>query len=83
MLGEYDFVTIVEAATNEAVARFSIELGVKAGMHITTLPCVPVSRPDVSNGEGLPDLETDVRLNPEVVWEQETGPGSTSTLATD
>lgn len=41
VLGEYDFVTIVEADSNEAIARFSIELGVKAGVHITTLPVVP------------------------------------------
>jgi uncharacterized protein with GYD domain len=44
VLGSYDFVTLVEAESNEQVARFSIELGVKAGVHITTLPAVPISR---------------------------------------
>jgi uncharacterized protein with GYD domain len=44
VLGEYDFVTMIEAASNELVARFSIELGVKAGVHITTLPVVPAAR---------------------------------------
>ena len=44
VLGEYDFVTIVEAENNELVARFSIELGVKAGVHIATLPAIPISR---------------------------------------
>ena len=43
VLGSYDFVSIIEAADNEAVARFSIELGVRAGVHITTLPAVPVA----------------------------------------
>jgi uncharacterized protein with GYD domain len=44
VLGDYDFVTIVDAESNEAVARFSIELGVKAGVHVTTLPAIPISR---------------------------------------
>jgi uncharacterized protein with GYD domain len=44
VLGSYDFVTLVEAESNEQVAKFSIELGVRAGVHITTLPAVPISR---------------------------------------
>ena len=44
VLGQYDFVTIFEAQGNEEIARFSIELGVKANVHITTLPTVPASR---------------------------------------
>ena len=44
VLGEYDFVTIVEAESNERMARFSLELGVRADVHITTLPAVPISR---------------------------------------
>jgi len=42
VLGDYDFVTILEAPDNEAAARFSLELGVRAGAHIVTLPAVPV-----------------------------------------
>lgn len=42
VLGDVDFVTILEAPDNEAAARFSLELGVRAGAHITTLPAVPV-----------------------------------------
>lgn len=42
VLGRYDFVTIIEAPDNDAVARFSLELGVRAGVHIETLPAVPV-----------------------------------------
>jgi uncharacterized protein with GYD domain len=44
VLGEHDFVTIVEADSNERIARFSLELGVRARVHITTLPAIPISR---------------------------------------
>ncbi len=44
VLGDYDFVSIVEAPDNSSVARFSLELGVKAGVHIMTLPAIPISR---------------------------------------
>ena len=42
VLGDYDFVTILEAPDNEAAARFSLELGVESGAHIQTLPAVPI-----------------------------------------
>lgn len=42
VLGRFDFVTILEAPDNDSAARFSLELGVKAGAHIETLPAVPV-----------------------------------------
>jgi uncharacterized protein with GYD domain len=44
VLGEFDFVTLVEADGNDAIARFSLELGVRAGVHITTLPVVPAAQ---------------------------------------
>jgi uncharacterized protein with GYD domain len=44
VLGEFDFVTLVEADSNDAIARFSLELGVRAGVHITTLPVVPAGQ---------------------------------------
>ena len=46
VLGNYDFVSIVEAPDNEAIARFSLDLGVRAGVHVTTLPAIPVTRLD-------------------------------------
>jgi uncharacterized protein with GYD domain len=46
VLGAYDFVTIVEAEDNDRMARFSLELGVGAKVHITTMPAVPISRLD-------------------------------------
>ena len=44
VLGQYDFVTIVEAEDNTRMARFSLELGVGAMVHIHTLPAVPITR---------------------------------------
>jgi uncharacterized protein with GYD domain len=66
VLGQYDFVTLVEAPNNEAVARFSIELGVKAGVHITTMPVIPASRLNV--GEDVTYAETSAEATgPQVV----------------
>ena len=44
VLGQYDFISMIEADDNEAVARFSLEFGVRAGAHVETLPAVPISR---------------------------------------
>ncbi|MEE8337181.1 MAG: GYD domain-containing protein [Dehalococcoidia bacterium] len=44
VLGDYDFVSLVEAPDNDTIARFSLELGVKAGAHVTTLPAIPITR---------------------------------------
>ena len=49
MLGRYDFVVMAEAEDNEAVARLSLEIGVKAGLHIETLPATPVGAPEVNS----------------------------------
>ena len=42
VLGGHDFVMILEAVDNESAARFSIELGARAGAHISTLPAIPI-----------------------------------------
>jgi uncharacterized protein with GYD domain len=41
-LGPYDFVNIVEAADNLAVARVSAELGSRGTLKLTTLPAIEV-----------------------------------------
>jgi uncharacterized protein with GYD domain len=41
-LGPYDFVNIVEAADNAAIARISIELSSRGSVRILTLPAVPI-----------------------------------------
>jgi uncharacterized protein with GYD domain len=62
VLGEYDFVSIVEAPDNETMARFSLEFGVRAGAQIETLPAIPITRfegalrdPSVSAAASLTD----------------------------
>ena len=42
VLGRYDFVMMVEADDNGAVARLSLEFGVRAGLHIETLPAIAI-----------------------------------------
>ena len=36
VLGRYDYLMMVEADDNDAVARLSLELGVKTGLHVET-----------------------------------------------
>ena len=43
VLGPYDFVSIIQAPDNDAAARYSIQLGVRIGVSITTLPAVPIA----------------------------------------
>ena len=42
VLGPYDFISLVEAADNEVIARVSMELGARGTVHIVTLPAIPV-----------------------------------------
>lgn len=42
VLGQYDFVNILDAPNNEAIAKISIELGSRGTVHIITLPAIPV-----------------------------------------
>ena len=59
VLGEYDFVAIVEADDNETVARFSLELGVAAGVHVETMPAIPITRlgPELNGAEAAVELD--------------------------
>ncbi len=41
-MGEYDFVNIIEAPTNEVTARISVELGARGTIKIKTLPAIAV-----------------------------------------
>ncbi len=42
VLGQYDFINLVEAPDNEVIARVSIEFGARGTVQIMTLPAVPV-----------------------------------------
>lgn len=42
VIGPYDFVTILEAANNEAIARVSVELGARGTIQVETHAAIPV-----------------------------------------
>ena len=42
LLGPYDFLNILEAPNNEAIARISIEFGSRGTVQITTLPAIAI-----------------------------------------
>jgi uncharacterized protein with GYD domain len=42
VLGNYDFVNVVEAPTNEVIARISVELGSRGTIQLTTLPAMSI-----------------------------------------
>ncbi|PYM63785.1 MAG: GYD domain superfamily, partial [Candidatus Rokuibacteriota bacterium] len=42
VLGPYDFVTVIEAPDNEAVAKVSMELGARGSLQMMTMPAIPV-----------------------------------------
>jgi len=42
VLGEYDFVNVLEAPDMETIARISVELGSRGSVHIKTLVAIPV-----------------------------------------
>jgi uncharacterized protein with GYD domain len=42
VLGGYDFVSVLDAADNDTVARISVELGARGTVQITTLPAIVV-----------------------------------------
>jgi uncharacterized protein with GYD domain len=67
VLGDYDFVTIVDAPSNDVMARFSIELGVRAGVHIKTLPTIPASQLEAARGGDRGTEGAELALGPEDV----------------
>ena len=44
LLGAYDFITTVEAPSNDAIARLSVSLGGRGTVAITTLSAIPVEQ---------------------------------------
>ena len=63
VLGNYDFVSMVEAPDNASIARFSLNLGVRAGVHVTTLPAIPVTRLEMASSPDPAAME--VMASPE------------------
>jgi uncharacterized protein with GYD domain len=42
LLGQYDFLNLVEAPDNETVMKMSVELGSRGSVHLVTLPALPI-----------------------------------------
>ena len=42
LLGQYDFLNIVEAPDNETVMKMSVEIGSRGSVQMNTLPAIPV-----------------------------------------
>ena len=51
VLGNIDFVAILEAEDNATAARFTLELGVRAGLQTTTMPAIPIGRLEDRSGD--------------------------------
>lgn len=51
VLGEYDFILIAEAKNNESIARLSLSLGARAGLHIETLPAITANFLEMPTGQ--------------------------------
>ncbi len=65
VLGGYDVVGIIEAPDNEAAARYSLQLGVRIGAQIQTLPALPLSMLEERPDDVLDRLRRGVELTPE------------------
>jgi len=44
VLGGYDFVNVIEAPSNEVMARIAMELGARGTLKITTLPAMSIDQ---------------------------------------
>ena len=65
VLGAYDYINIVEAGDNSTIALFSLQLGVKVGAHVTTLPTIPLGRFEELEEQERPDVEAGAQVNGE------------------
>jgi uncharacterized protein with GYD domain len=43
VLGQYDFISVIEAPDNETVAHMSLDLGSRGTVNIMTLPAIPIA----------------------------------------
>ena len=42
VLGPYDFVTVIDAPSNAAISRISVELGARGGVAAMTMAAIPL-----------------------------------------
>ena len=64
VLGRYDFLMMIEADDNDAVARLSLEIGVSTGLHIETLPAIPIGFLSDGGQDDPITMPESVRLTP-------------------
>jgi len=64
---------MIEADDNDAVARLSLELGMRTGLHLETLPAIPIGFMGDGPTPDLSDQEESVRITPDFTPEE--GPG--------
>ncbi len=43
VVGQYDFITLIDAPSNEAVLKMSVELGSRGTMNMVTLPALSIN----------------------------------------
>jgi uncharacterized protein with GYD domain len=65
VLGRYDFVMMAEANDNDAVARLSMAIGVRVGLHIETLPAIAIGVFTEQDPADAPWSLTSVERSPE------------------
>jgi uncharacterized protein with GYD domain len=65
VLGRYDFLMMVEADDNDAVARLSLELGVSIGLHIETLSAIAIGFLTEGTRDDPVGITTSVQQRPE------------------
>lgn len=44
LLGQYDFITILEAPDNDTIVKMSVEIGSRGSIQLHTLPAVPIDQ---------------------------------------
>jgi uncharacterized protein with GYD domain len=78
VLGRFDFVMLAEADDNDAVARLSLEMSFRVGMHIETLPAIALGQVAEPSEDGG-DLEPVYAEQTDPEWRlPDTDPDSTA-----
>ncbi len=44
LLGQYDFINILEAPDNDTIVRMSVEIGSRGSVQMQTMPAVPIDQ---------------------------------------
>ena len=44
LLGQYDFINVLEAPDNDTIVRMSVEIGARGSVQLQTLPAVPIDQ---------------------------------------